>query len=93
MESALIKDQVREFITKIATRRGVKSISDNDSLTSVGVLDSMGIFRLVSFLEESFAVAISDEEITADNFHSVNAIQEFVLAKMQRDDDATVGSV
>ena len=82
MESALIKDQVRGFITKIAARRGVTSISDDASLTSAGVLDSMGIFRLVSFLEESFAVAISDEEITADNFHSINAIQDFVTAKM-----------
>ena len=77
-----MKEQVREFITKIAARRGVQSISDEDSLTGTGVLDSMGIFRLVSFLEENFSVAISDDEITADNFQSINAIQDFVTAKM-----------
>jgi acyl carrier protein len=82
MEATLMKEQVREFITKIAARRGVQSISDEDSLTGAGVLDSMGIFRLVSFLEENFSVAISDDEITADNFQSINAIQDFVTAKM-----------
>ena len=82
MESVVIKEQVREFIGKIAARRGVKSINDDVSLTDAGVLDSMGIFRLVSFLEESFGVAIGDEEITADNFHSINAIQDFVAAKI-----------
>ena len=81
MDPAQIKDQVREFILKIATRKGVQSVADDDSLTSAGVLDSMGIFRLVSFLEETFGVGVSDEEITAENFQTINAIQEFVSAK------------
>jgi acyl carrier protein len=83
MQSAEIKDQVREFIMKIAIRRGVQSVSDDDSLTAAGVLDSLGIFRLVTFLEETFAVGVSDEEITIENFQSINAIQEFVSAKQQ----------
>ena len=34
MESALIKDQVREFIMTIAVRRGVPKVADDDSRTS-----------------------------------------------------------
>jgi acyl carrier protein len=82
MEPALIKDLVREFIMKIAVRRGVPKLADDDSLTSTGVLDSLGIFRLVFFVEETFLVAIGDEEITSENFRSINAIQEFVLEKL-----------
>jgi acyl carrier protein len=82
MEPALIKDRVREFIMKIAVRRGVPKLADDNSLTSTGVLDSVGIFRLVSFVEETFSVAIGDEEITSENFRSINAIQEFVLGKL-----------
>jgi acyl carrier protein len=83
MEPAPIKGRVREFIMKIAVRRGVPNLSDDDSLTSTGVLDSMGIFRLVSFVEETFSVAVGDEEITSDNFRSINTIQEFVLRKLE----------
>jgi acyl carrier protein len=82
IEAELIKDRVREFIMKIAVRRGVPKLTDDDSLTSTGVLDSLGIFRLVSFVEETFSVAIGDEEITNENFRSINAIQEFVLGKV-----------
>jgi acyl carrier protein len=84
MQPTEIKDQVRGFITKIATRKGVTSVADDDSLITTGVLDSMGIFRLVSFLEETFSVAIDDEEITGENFSSINAIQEFVAAKFRK---------
>ena len=82
MAPALLKDRVREFIMKIAVRRGVPKLADDDSLTSTGVLDSVGIFRLVFFVEETFSVAIGDEEITVENFRSINAIQEFVLGKL-----------
>ena len=82
MEPALIKNQVREFIMKIAVRRGVPKLADDDSLASTGVLDSVGIFRLVGFVEETFSVAIGDEEITSENFRSITAIQEFVLGKL-----------
>ena len=82
MEPTLIKNQVREFIMIIARRRGVPKLADDDSLASTGVLDSVGIFRLVGFVEETFSVAIGDEEITVENFRSINAIQEFVLGKL-----------
>jgi acyl carrier protein len=83
MEPAIVKDRVREFVMKIAVRRGMPKLADDDSLTSTGVLDSMAIFRLVSFVEETFSVAIGDEEITSENFRSINAIQGFVLGKLE----------
>ena len=68
---------------EIALRRGVRSLADDDSLISAGVLESVVLFRLVTFLEEAFTIAISDQEIAVENFHSINAIQEFVSSKLQ----------
>ena len=82
MEQALVKDQVRGFIMEIAVRRGVRSVADDDSLIDTGVLESVVLFRLVSFLEEAFSLAISDQEIAVENFHSINAIQEFVSSRL-----------
>lgn len=82
MEPVLVKDRVREFIMEIALRRGVPKPADDDSLTSTGVLDSLIILRLIFFMEETFSVAIGDEEITSENFRSINAIQEYVLGKL-----------
>ena len=80
--SATTKERIREFIQKdLASAKGISSFSDNESLMENGIIDSLGIFRLVAFLEETFRVRIGDEEITADNLKSVDAIEQLVLAK------------
>ena len=80
-QSAL-KDQIREFIlAQLAEPKGITSFTDDESLMESGVVDSLGIFRLVSFLEEDLRVRVSDEEINAETLKSVNTIEELVLRK------------
>lgn len=77
-----LKDQIREFIqVQLAEPKGIASFTDDESLMETGVIDSLGIFRLVSFLEEDLKVRVSDEEINADTLKSVNSIEELVLRK------------
>lgn len=76
------KDQIRQWVMETAERKGVEVAGDDDSLTTNGVIDSLAIFRLVSFLEDSFGVRIADEEIINDNFKSINDIDRFVSSKM-----------
>ena len=77
-----MKDQIRQFVLDTAQRKGIASVADDESLTANGVIDSLAIFRLVSFLEDTFAVRIADDEIVNDNFKSVNDIERFVVAKL-----------
>jgi len=49
-----------------------------------GVVDSLGIFRLVTFLEEAFGVKICDGGISADNLQSVDMIEQLVLSKSKK---------
>jgi acyl carrier protein len=79
-----MKDKIREFILDAAQRKGLSTISDDEVLTDNGVVDSLTIFRLVSFLEDGFGVRIGDEEIVNDNFQSVNAIEDFVSGKLSK---------
>ena len=53
------------------------------ALIDNGVVDSMGIFMLVSFLEEQFAVEVKDEEIVPENFGTLGAIAAYVERKRQ----------
>lgn len=76
------KDQIRQFVLETAQRKGIGSVADDESLTANGVIDSLAIFRLVSFLEDTFSVRIADDEIVNDNFKSVNDIERFVVAKL-----------
>jgi len=47
-------------------------------------LDSEQIVALVLFLEEQFQIHVGDEEITIDNFGSVQALVAFVSRKTDR---------
>lgn len=80
-----IKDQVRQFIREeLAAAKGIATFTDSESLTENGIIDSLGIFRLVTFLEENFGVRVGDEEISADNLQSVDKIEALVISKSKK---------
>ncbi len=85
-ESAEIKEQIRRFVVDAAQGKGVNQVTDDQALMSSGILDSLGIFRLVAFLEEAFSVRIADDEIVHDNFQSIDEIDRFVIAKLAKKD-------
>jgi len=80
-----IKDQVRQFIREeLASAKGITTFSDDESLMENGVIDSLGVFRLVTFMEENLGVRVGDEEISAENLESVNKIEQLVLSKTKK---------
>ena len=58
------------------------TLGDDDSLLKGGVVDSMGVLEVMSFLEETFGVRPDDDEITEANLGSLRAIARFVAAKV-----------
>lgn len=50
----------------------------DDNLLMSGLIDSIGMMRLVSFIEEQFGFAVPPEDFTIENFSSVNSIVNYV---------------
>jgi acyl carrier protein len=82
MTEASIKARLLPFIMENAQSKGITQVGDDDSLTETGIVDSLGIFRLVSFLEETFGIRVGDEEITNQNFESIRTIESFINGKL-----------
>jgi acyl carrier protein len=80
-QSAGVRDQVREFVQNLAKQKGITSFTDQEALLDSGILDSLSIFRLVAFLEETFRVKIGDQEITNENLKNVEIIEQLVFSK------------
>jgi len=80
-QSASVRDQVREFVQNLANAKGISSFTDQEALLDSGILDSLSIFRLVAFLEDTFRVKIGDQEITNENLKNVEIIEQLVLSK------------
>lgn len=76
-----IRTDIKNFLKKQAPK-GV-TFSDSDSLLASGVIDSMKMLDLISFVEQQFNIAIDEDEMMPDNFESVDAITRFVEEKRQ----------
>lgn len=48
-----------------------------DLLTN-GVVDSLGLLKLIAWIEDRFGIEIGDTHLDPDNFRSVTAIDTFV---------------
>lgn len=76
------KSEIKEFIlTQIHNGDGKSQIGDADLLIDMGIIDSMAIMKLLSFLEEKFKIQITGDELLEENFQSLNAITHLVESK------------
>ena len=79
-----VRTTIRLFVTeRLAPAVGLGALGDEDDLIDTGVVDSLGIFQLIAFLEERFGIKIGDEEITPENFGTIAAIDRLVAARMR----------
>ena len=59
-----------------------ESIDPAEDLIANGTVDSLGILKLTGFIENSFNIQITDEDITKENFQSINTMKWFIEKKL-----------
>jgi acyl carrier protein len=76
------KAGIRTFLQKdLASNKSTGEIKDSESLIELGILDSLSILKLVSFLEKQCSIKIEDIDLLPDNFETVDLIYSFVNKK------------
>lgn len=77
-----IAAEVEQFIVgEITAGRGVGSVAHDDDLLADGIIDSLGITELITFLERRYGITVEDDDVEAENFRSVDSIVAFVEQK------------
>jgi acyl carrier protein len=84
-----VEEMIRKYIAKniLFTGDGYPH-SDTASFLEEGIVDSMNVLELVTFVEEQFHVSVQDEDIVPDNFDSVTRLATFVRSKTSLADPA-----
>jgi acyl carrier protein len=76
---------VRGFIADELLHAGANvSLEPDEPLVSTGILDSLGLVKLLLFLEERFGVTIRDQDVVPGNFNTVSLIATFVELKRRQ---------
>jgi len=77
-----IRFRIREFIKKhFPLARNQSVIEDDSPLLTSGIIDSMGVLDLITFIEEEFKIAITEDDLLPENFETVARMAGFVQGK------------
>ncbi len=66
------------FLRQLSPAARSLDLTDETPLLSSGVLDSLAILQLMSFLADELGIEIADDDFTLDNFETVGALLAFV---------------
>jgi acyl carrier protein len=84
MTQVEIRDKVWAYIVEnFLYMRPNLRVDPDDSLLRKGVFDSLGVMEVIGFVEETFGVAVPQEDVTEAHFGTLNAIAAYVEAKLQ----------
>jgi acyl carrier protein len=73
---------VREFILKQFPLARKNRIKDSDHLLDSGMLDSLGVLEIVTFIEGEYGFAVSEEDLVPENFETIDYIAAFIQNKL-----------
>jgi methoxymalonate biosynthesis acyl carrier protein len=71
-----------EYIkTDLARGKFTGNLGTSDDLIESEILDSLGIMKLILFLENTYSVKIADDDLTLENFTSIMTINSLLERK------------
>jgi acyl carrier protein len=73
-----MKKKLRNFIfQELVFVADPEQFGDDDDLLEAG-LDSMGIMRLIMYIEDEYDITLPDTEIEPENVHSFNSLAQWI---------------
>ena len=76
-DNEVLHDQIRAFFSE---KLSVEVSSLDTDLVQAGILDSLALVELLTYIEEEFEAEIPLEDIGIEDFHSIAKITEYVYA-------------
>jgi len=75
--------EIRKFITdNFMIGQNPDELKRDTSFLDNGIIDSLGVLELVSFVEEKFGIEVRDEELVPDNLDSINNLLGYIKRKL-----------
>lgn len=77
MEQTIIK-HIEEELASEEIDGGLEA---TDDLLGGGILDSLGMMKLITFIEETFNIEVAPEDMVIENFMTVENVCEYISSK------------
>lgn len=72
-------ERISNYVTQeLLSDRDDVTITPDENLLLSGLIDSIGIMSLILFIETDLGVTVPPQDVTIDNFLSINAIDAYL---------------
>ncbi len=79
-----IETTVKDYIVKeFMYDKSDITLSNDLPLIESGVIDSLGIFTLIAFMESEMKVKLQPDDVVIENFETVEAIKSLVKSRQK----------
>jgi methoxymalonate biosynthesis acyl carrier protein len=83
------RDEIADRLEVAVRQLGQVQANDTEfgrdvHLFDSGYLDSLGSFQLIEFIEETYELSLSEEELFSPDFVNINGITDIVVARQRR---------
>ena len=73
---------VADFVLEQFPLARQDDVTNETSLIEQGIVDSLGILELVTFIETEFCIVLDDDEMVSDHFNSIASLARLVGSKL-----------
>jgi acyl carrier protein len=77
-----IEAELQQFILRHFPVARQHHVGLHDSLLELGIVDSLGVLELVTFIEKDLGVTLSDDELMPEHFTSIATIADLVTRRL-----------
>jgi acyl carrier protein len=78
-----ITERIRGFVVENFLLGAGENLKNDDSFLGQGIIDSTGVLELVGLVEETYEIEVGDDELTPENFDSIDRIAGYVARKLK----------
>lgn len=76
------QDKIKQYLISNSLAEFDAGVTENSDLFKEGFLDSFGYIELVKFLEKSFGIRFTDEELVSNKLNTLKNITDMVQGKI-----------
>jgi len=82
MNEQEIKTSIKNFIlNEYLPGEDPAALTDTTALMTTGILDSIAVLKVVTFLENEFGITVEPHEAVVDNLNTISDITRLVMTK------------
>lgn len=84
-KSTEIELEIQKFVAEnFLFSEGTYEYENNTSFLGEGIIDSLGVMELVSFVESRYGIRVAPQEVTPENFDSVTQLAGYINGKLMQ---------